>query len=123
MKLKRNTLNLITAIIFGSSTLMLTSSVNAQKPPEQEPARVNHEQIVNQLNLDETTQQSLLQLMNAHRAQHDSQRYEDHKNNRTMREQHRNDVKELLGDEKFEAFEKAMWQQRQDHRSKPKNRN
>ncbi len=119
MKTKRNALNSIAAIILGSSILLLTSSVNAQNPQKQRPPKINHEQIVSQLNLDETTQQSLLQLMNDHRSQHEGQRNEDHKNNRDMREKHRADVKSLLGEEKFADFEKVMWMQRRDRKQRP----
>ena len=116
MKTKRNALNSIAAILLGSSVLLLASPVNAQN---QRPPKINHEQIVSQLNLDETTHQSLLQLMNDHRSQHEGQSYEDHKNNRDMREKHRADVKALLGEKKFEAFEKAMWEQRQNRPQRP----
>ena len=120
MKLKPNTLNSISAIILGSSIMLLASTVNAQRPQEQGPPKINHEQIVSQLNLDAATGQSLLKLMNKHRSQHNEQRYEDHKNNRDVREQHRADVKALLGEEQFTVFEKAMWEQRQNQPPRPK---
>lgn len=121
MKLQRNTMNSISAIILGSSIMLLTPTVNAQRSQEQGPPKINHQQVISQLNLDAATdEQSLLALMNKHRSQHNEQRYEDHKNNRDQREQHRADVKALLGEEKFTAFEKAMWEQRQNQPPRPK---
>ena len=123
MKLTHNTLNLTTAIILGFSTMLMTVSVNAQNPDGQTGPGAKFQQMISQLNLDEETQKSLQQLMKEHRSQMGDRRsqkqsksYEDFKKQQEMREKHRADIKALLGETKFEEFEKAMWMMRQNRR-------
>ncbi|MCP3866542.1 MAG: hypothetical protein GY703_00290 [Gammaproteobacteria bacterium] len=88
-----------------------------------EPPRIHPQEIVEQLNLDQTKADALLEMMRNHRdemrnsrREYSGRSYEQHKLKRENREQHRADIKNLLGEEKFEEFEKLMWEQRQQSR-------
>ena len=122
MKRPTNRVHLISASSLLISALLIGASVQAQPQGGREGPRINHQQIVSQLSLDATTEQSLLQLMNKHRAEHQSQRDDDHKDRREMHERHRGEVKALLGEEKFSAFEKSMWMQHKGRRPEPEMR-
>ena len=112
MKRPTNRVHLISASSLLISALLISASVQAQPQGGREGPRINHEQIVSQLSLDAATEQSLLQLMNKHRTEHQSQRDDDYKDRREMHERHRTEVKALLGEEQFAAFERSMRMQR-----------
>ena len=106
----------------GLFALILMTSVNAevnQKNDRAQRPKINHEQVVQKLNLDESVAQSLLQLMNEHRSKHQAQRIMSREKHHEMRKLHGEDVKSLLGEEKFSSFRKIM---RQLHQQKRKNR-
>lgn len=106
----------------GLFALILMTSVNAemnQKNGRPHRPKINHEQVVQQLNLNESITQSLLKLMNEHRSKHQAQRNMNREKHREMRKQHGEEVKSLLGEEKFSSFRKIM---RQLHQQKRKNR-
>ena len=106
----------------GLFALILMTSVNAemnQKSDRPSRPKINHEQVVQQLNLDESVAQSLLKLMDEHRSKHQAQRDMAREKHREMRKQHGEEVKYLLGEEKFSSFRKIM---RQLHQQKRKNR-
>jgi len=96
----------------GLVTLLLMISVNAQASDDEGRGSgrvaINNEQIVKKLNLNDSTSQSLLELMNNHRSKHQAHRDMSREQHHEMREQHREEVKALLGDEKFSKFKKMM---------------
>ena len=97
----------------GLFALILMTSVNAeinQKNDRQHRPKINHEQIIQQLNLDDSVAQSLLKLMNEHRLKHQAQRDMGREKHREMRKQHGDEVKSLLGEERFSSFRKIMRQ-------------
>ena len=97
----------------GLFALILMTSVNAEMNQKNDRAhrpKINHEQVVQQLNLDESVAQSLLKLMNEHRSKHQAQRNMNREKHREMRKQHGEEVKYLLGEEKFSSFRQIMRQ-------------
>ena len=61
----------------GLLALILITPVNAemnQKNDRPHRPKINHEQVVQQLNLDKSVAQSLLKLMDEHRSKHQAQR-------------------------------------------------
>ena len=122
MKRPTNRLHLISASSLLISALLISASVQAQPQGGREGPRINHEQNVSQPSLDAATEQSLLQLMNKHRSENQSQDYESHKDRREMHDRHRGEVKALLGEEEFSTFEKSMWMQRKGRRPEPEMR-
>ena len=106
----------------GLFALILMTSVNAemnQNNDRPNRPKINHEQVVQKLNLDESVAQSLLKLMNEHRSKHQAQRDMGREKHHEMRKQHGKEVKALLGEEKFLEFRKIMSQL---HQQKRKNR-
>ena len=105
----------------GLFALILMTSVNAEINQNNDRSgrpKINHEQVVQQLNLDESVAQSLLKFMNEHRSKNQTQRNMNHEKHRDMRKQHGEEVKSLLGEEKFSEFRKIM---RQLHQQRRKN--
>jgi Skp family chaperone for outer membrane proteins len=110
----------VIASLVLASVFLYSASSQAMQP---RPPKVEPQEIVDQLNLDQSTADALLQLMQSHREQMEAahressdKSYEQHKAMRARHEQQRADIRNLLGEERFEAFEKLMWQQRQQHR-------
>ncbi|MCK5385746.1 MAG: hypothetical protein KAJ39_01075 [Gammaproteobacteria bacterium] len=101
-----------TRFSLGLVTLLLMASVNAHASDGEGRysgrTAINHEQIVKKLNLDDSTSKSLLELMNNHRSKHQERRDMSREQYHKMREQHREEVKALLGNEKFSRFKKMM---------------
>ena len=111
------------SFLIGLAALLSMTVVNAQMSHDKNGGHhkrsMNHEQIVKTLNLDETTSQSLLELMNSHRAKHQAQRHENKENRHAMKKQNHADVKSLLGEKKFAEFEEIMQQKhKQKHSGK-----
>ena len=119
MKRPTYRLHLISVSSLLLSALLFSVSAQAQPQGGREGPGIDHQQVVSQLNLDAATEQSLLQLMNRHRAEHQNQRDDDHKDRHEMHERHREEVKALLGEERLSAFEKSMRVQRQGNRPHP----
>ena len=95
----------------GLFAIVLMTSANAemnQKNDRPHKPKINHEQVIQQLNLDDSMAQSLLKLMNEHRSKHQAQRDMSREKHREMRKKHGEEVKALLGEEKFSSFRKIM---------------
>ncbi len=112
-----------TRFILGLVTLLM-ASVNAQASDDEGShsgrAVVTNEQIVKKLNLDDSTSRSLIEIMNKHRSKHQAHREMSREQHHEMREKHRDQVKALLGEEKFSEFKKMM---RQKHHGKKHSKN
>jgi len=117
--MKKRNKNLLLSAIF-SSLLMGAISTNAMAQKRQHGPDINHEQVLNSLNLTDDVRASLEQIMNAQKAKMDSmrqkmegERYQAHLEQRVIHEENKEQVKALLTKEQFAAFEEAMWIQRQ----------
>ena len=107
-----------TRFILGLVALLMIS-VNAQASDDEDShsgrAAINNEQIVKKLNLDDSTSRSLIEIMNKHRSKHQAHQEMSREQHHEMREKHRDEVKALLGEDKFSEFKNMM---RQKHHGK-----
>ncbi len=115
-----------TIVVAGLVATVMATSVSAMRP-QHKGKNFNPEEIVTQLNLDESKSNSLITIMNQHKSDMEAQRskiddrsYEDFKARQAAREQHRSEIQQLLTTEEYAQFEKAMWQQRQNSRGQGK---
>lgn len=121
-------INIITTVI-----VLGLMSANTMAQGQKHRHIINHEDVLNQLELDVEARQSLEMVMKQQKdwmgtlkAKREEQRYQDHLERRKMHEAHRMQVKEILTNEQFAEFEKAMWLQRhkplKGHKMKGQNR-
>ncbi|MBL7005219.1 MAG: hypothetical protein ISR69_14470 [Gammaproteobacteria bacterium] len=116
--MKKVILNSILWVALASSTVAL-----AQNNGPRGAIGLDKEKVVDSIELDTATRSALLALMEKHQATRleqreamQAERYKKHMQKRALRDAHIAEVKALLTEEQFAAFEKAKWEQRQANR-------
>ena len=117
----------IIPVVAIASVVMFSGTSLAMKPRMQ---AVDPQVIVDQMNLDQATADALLEKIQSHRMEMGGPgrkgkgmgpgaagTYEEHKARMDKRDQHRADIKNLLGEERYDQFHKLMWEQRQQLRA------
>lgn len=115
--MKKNSIKKLMVVVL--STLAISSfgtSLWAKKPMH--PPQIDQQQVLSQLDLSEDVKADLMKIMQQQKEWVDTlhdrvedDRYQAHQERRNMQEAHRAQVKALLTQDQFAAFEKAMWMQ------------
>jgi len=113
--MKKRNKNLLLSANF-CALLMGVLSSNAMAQERQREPDIDHEQILNSLNLTDDVRASLEQIMAAQKAKMDLMhnkmqvgRYQAHMEQRAIHDANKEQVKALLTKDQFAAFEEAMW--------------
>jgi len=98
--------------------LLLIASVSLAAPP-----KPDFDSLAEELALSGSDKQAFVTVMEKHRQQRDTLReeaenqgFQHHQSMRRMRDDHRDEIRALLGEEQFETFEKNLWKRH--HRDK-----
>lgn len=106
----------------GLATLLIMTLVNVQASEHEGRhsgrASIDKEQIVKNLSLDDSTSKALLKLISHHRSNHKSHQDMNREQHHETRNNHREEVRSLLGDEKFAEFQKMMMSNHKSHGDK-----
>lgn len=93
------------------------------------PPKPDFDTLAEELNLSGSDRQAFVEVMQRHRVQREAirdqaedQGYQHHKAMRQLREEHRGEIRSLLGEEQFEAFEKNMWRRHRQGQRGPRER-
>jgi len=116
--MKYSTNSTVVKSVLGLAALLAVSStVIAQK--QHRPPEMNKAAVLDQLNLDDNARQSLETILDQQKAKMDElhqtkqeDRYQAHLEKHQIHESNKEEVKAVLSEEQFAAFEKAMWEQR-----------
>ncbi|MCP3673804.1 MAG: hypothetical protein GY829_04955 [Gammaproteobacteria bacterium] len=98
-------------------TLLLSAfAVNAESPNK--PPRLDFEELVSQLNIDQNQAAELREIMEKHRINREQNREQNRESRRQMHEANKEEIAAILTAEQMEIFDEYM----KEHRPKKKRR-